>query len=81
MGSRLVYDYHLQKWIPNISDPDAWYQYMLDVRDGHADCDSQGCYIVSSGRKYRDLKETEARQKAIQLKSISPSFRNVQFRD
>ena len=63
MGSRLVYDYHLQKLIPNISDPDAWYQHLLDIREGYAERDSQGCYIMGSGRKYRELKDIEARQK------------------
>ena len=49
MGTRLVYDYQQQKWIPYVSDPDKWYQHLLDVRDGYAERDSQGHYIVGSG--------------------------------
>ena len=60
MGSRLVYDYQQQKWILYVSDPDKWYQHLLDVRDGYAECDSQGHYIVGSGRKYRELKEMKS---------------------
>ena len=41
MGTRLVYDYQQQKWIPYVSDPDKWYQHLLDVRDGYAERDSQ----------------------------------------
>ena len=33
---------------------------MLDVRDGYAERDSQGHYIVGSGRKYRELKEMKS---------------------
>ena len=57
MGTRLVYDYQQQKWIPYVSDPDKWYQHLLDVRDGYAERDSQGHYIVGSEWKYRELKE------------------------
>ena len=39
MGTRLVYDYQQQKWIPYVSDPDKWYQHLLDVRDGYAEND------------------------------------------
>ena len=53
MGTRLVYDYQQQKWIPYVSDPYKWYQHLLDVRDGYAERDSQGHYIGGSGRKYR----------------------------
>ena len=60
MGTRLVYDYQQQKWIPYVSDPDKWYQHLLDVRDGYAERDSQGHYIVGSGRKYRELKEMKS---------------------
>ena len=51
MGTRLVYDYQQQKWIPYISDPDKCFQHLLDVRDGYAERDSQGHYIVGSGQK------------------------------
>ena len=60
MGTRLVYDYQQQKWIPYVWDPDKWYQHLLDVRDGYAERDSQGHYIVGSGRKYRELKEMKS---------------------
>ena len=60
MGTRLVYDYQQQKWIPYVSDPDKWYQHLLDVRDGYRERDSQGHYIVGSGRKYRELKEMKS---------------------
>ena len=33
---------------------------MLDVRDGYTERDSQGHYIVGSGRKYRELKEMKS---------------------
>ena len=57
MGTRLVYDYQQQKWIPYVLDPYKWYQHLLDVRDGYVEHDSQGRYTVGSGRKYRELKE------------------------
>ena len=60
MGTRLVYDYQQQKWILYVSDPDKWYQHLLDVRDGYAERDSQGHYIVGSGWKYRELKEMKS---------------------
>ena len=60
MGTRLVNDYQQQKWIPYVSDPDKWYQHLLDIRDGYAERDSQGHYIVGSGRKYRELKEIKS---------------------
>ena len=65
MGTRLDYDYQQQKWIPYVSDPDKWYQHLLDVRDGYPERDSQGHYIVGSGRKYRELKEIRQKEKPI----------------
>ena len=65
MGTRLVYDYQQQKWIPYVSDPDKWYQHLLDVRDGYAERDSQGHYIVGSGRKYRELKEMRQKENPV----------------
>ena len=58
MCTRLGYVYQQQKRIPYISDPNKWYQPLLDVRDGYGECDSQGQdrYMVGSGRKYRELK-------------------------
>ena len=54
MGTREVYNYKLKKWIPYVSDPDKWYQHLLDVRDSYAELDRQGRYMVSNGRKYRE---------------------------
>ena len=65
MGTRLIYDYQQQKWIPYVSVPDKWYQPLLDVRDGYAERDSQGLYIVGSGRKYRELKEMRQKEKPV----------------
>ena len=45
--------------------PDKWYQHLLDVRDGYAERDRQGRYIVSSGRKYRELKEMRQNEKPV----------------
>ena len=60
MGTREVYDFKLQKWIPYISDPNIWEQHLLDVRDGYGERDSQGRYMVGSGKKYRELKEMKS---------------------
>ena len=38
---------------------------MLDVRDGYAERDSQGRYMVGSGRKYRELKEMRQKEKPV----------------
>ena len=57
MGTRELYDCKKQKWVPYVSDPNKWYQHLLDVRDGYAERDSQGRYLVGSGHKYRELKE------------------------
>ena len=65
MGTRLIYDYQQQKWIPYVSDPEKWFQHLLDVRDGYAERDSQGHYIVGSGRKYRELKEMRQKGKHV----------------
>ena len=62
MGTREVYDYEQQKWVPYVSDPDKWYQHLLDMRDGLVEPDYLGRYIVGSGEKHRRLKEMEAKQ-------------------
>ena len=62
MGTREVYDYKLQKWVPYVSDPDKWYQHLIDLRDGLVQPDHLGRYIVGSGAKYRHLKEMETEQ-------------------
>ena len=63
--TREVYDYQQQKLIPYDSDPDKWYQHFLDVRDDYAERDSQGGYIMGSGRKYRELKEMRQKEKPL----------------
>ena len=65
MGTRQVYDYQQQKWIPYVSDPNKWYQHLLDARDGYTEHDSQGHYIVGSGRKYRELKEMRQKENPV----------------
>ena len=62
MGTREVYDYEQQMWVPYVSDPDKWYQHLLDMRDGLVEPDYLGRYIVGSGEKHRHLKEMEAKQ-------------------
>ena len=61
MGTREVYDYEQQKWVPYVSDPDKWYQHLLDMRDGLVETDNLGRYIVGSGEKHRRHKEMEAK--------------------
>ena len=70
MGTREVYDYEQQKWVPYVSDPDKWYQHLLDMRDGLVEPDYLGRYIVGSGEKHRRLKEMEAKQIEKQRLSI-----------
>ena len=62
MGTREVYDYEQQKWVPYVSDPDKLYQHLLDMRDGLVEPDYLGRYIVGSGEKHRCLKVMEAKQ-------------------
>ena len=62
MGTREVYDYEQQMWVPYVSDPDKWYQHLLDMRDGLVEPDYRGRYIVGSGEKHTLLKEMEAKQ-------------------
>ena len=62
MGTREVYDYEQQKWVPFVSDPDKWYQHLLDMRNGLVEPDYLGRCIVGSGEKHRHLKEMEAKQ-------------------
>ena len=65
MGTREVYDYQQQKWVPYVLDPNKWYQHLLDVRDGYAERDCQGRYVMGSGRKYRELKEMRQNEKPV----------------
>ena len=62
MGTREVYDYEQQKWVPYVSDPDKWFQHLLDIRDGLVEPDHMRRYIVGSGEKHRRIKEMEAKQ-------------------
>ena len=62
MGTREVYDYKLQKWVPYVSNPDKWYKHLIDLREGLVQPDHLGRYIVGSGAKYRHLKEMETGQ-------------------
>ena len=62
MGTREVYDYEQQKWVPYVSDLDKWYQHLLDMLDGLVELDYLGRYIVASGEKHIRLKEMEAKQ-------------------
>ena len=62
MGTQEVYDYKQQKWVPYVSDPDKWYQHLLDIRDGFVEPDYLGRYKLGSGEKHRRLKEMEAKQ-------------------
>jgi hypothetical protein len=59
MGSIEVYDAKQQNWVPYISDPEKWYQNFKDIRDGYAERDFQGRYIVGSGAKHRKMAEME----------------------
>ena len=59
MGTREVYDYKLQKWVPYVSDFDKWYQHVLNLRDGNGQRENQGRYIVGFGAKNRQRKEME----------------------
>ena len=62
MGTREVYECKQQKWVPYVSDPEKWYQHLLDKRDGLVEPDHLGRYIVDSGEKCRRLNEMEATQ-------------------
>ena len=62
MGTREVYDYEQQKWVPYVSDPDKWYQHLLDMCYGLVEPDYLGRYIMGSGENHRRLKEMEAKQ-------------------
>ena len=63
MGTREVYDIKLQKWVRYVSDPDKWYQYLLDLREGNVELHNQDRYIVDDGWKQGQLKDMEALQK------------------
>ena len=71
MGTREVYDFQQHKWVPYVSDPEKWFQHLLDVRDGYVECDSEGRYMVGSGHKYRELKEMRQKEKPV-LNMVTP---------
>ena len=62
-GHSRKYDIKLQKWVPYVSDPDKWYQYLLDLRKGNVESHNQDRYIVDSGGKHGQLKDMETQQK------------------
>ena len=62
MGTREVYDYKQQQWVLYVSDPDEWYQHLLDICDGLAEPGYLGRYVIGSGEKNRRLKEMEAKK-------------------
>ena len=62
MGTRELYNYKLQKWVPYVSYPDKWYQHLIDLSDRLVQPDHLGRFIVGSGAKYRHLKEMETEQ-------------------
>ena len=68
MGSIEVYDTKQEKWTPYVPDYDEWYQHFKDLRDGYVQLDHMGRYVVGSGKKYRKLKEMEARGKEIEMR-------------
>ena len=63
MGTREVYDIKMQKWVPYVSDPEKWYQYLLDIGEGNVEPHYQDRYNVDSGGKHGQLKDMEALQK------------------
>ena len=66
-STREVYNIELQKWVPYVSDPDKWYQHLLDLRKGNVEPNNQDRYILDSGGKLRQLKDMEALQKVIEM--------------
>ena len=65
-----MYDYKLQKWVRYVSDPDKWYQHLIDLRDGLVQLDHLGRFIVGSGAKYRHPKQIEKQRPVVNL--VSP---------
>ena len=53
-----------------VSDPDKWYQHLLDLCDRYVQPDHQGGYIVGSGTKYRHLKEMESLKREMEDQHI-----------
>ena len=53
-----------------VSDPDKWYQHLLDIRDGLVELDYLGCYIVGSGEKHREMRDMKDQKPVVHL--VSP---------
>ena len=47
----------------HVSDPDKWYQHLLDLHDGLVQLENLGCFIVGCGEKHRRLIEMKSLQK------------------
>ena len=62
-----MYDAKQEKWVPYVPDYDFWYQHFKDLRDGYVQPDHMGCYIVGTGKRNRQLKEMEEKQKEIEI--------------
>ena len=55
-----------KKWVPYVPDYNAWYEHFKDLRDGYVQPHHMGRYVVGSGKKYRNLKEIETREKEME---------------
>ena len=67
MGSIEVYDAKQEKWVPFVPDYDEWYQHFKDLRDGYVQPDHMGRFVVGTGKRNRQFKEMEAKQKEIEM--------------
>ena len=83
MGSIEVYEAKQEKWVPYVPDYNAWYQHFKDLRDGYVQPDHMGRYVVGSGRKYRKLKEMEAREREVEAseKQIETREKQIEARE
>ena len=79
MGSIEVYEAKQEKWVPYVPDYNAWYQHFKDLRDGYVQPDHMGRYVVGSGRKYRKLKEMEAREREVEAREKQIETREKQI--
>ena len=86
MRSIEIYNTKQEKWVPYVPDYDDWYQHFKDLRDGYVQPDHMGRYVVGSGKKYRKLKEMEARgriemreQQRPILKQITPVAQAIEI--
>ena len=79
MGSIEVYEAKQEKWVPYVPDYNAWYQHFKDLMDGYVQPDHMGRYVVGSGRKYRKLKEMEAREREVEAREKQIETREKQI--